>query len=502
MLFDLLKKAVSEYSEKIAIKFEDHTITYTKLYEIILKLANGLLNLGVQKGDRVIILLPNLPHFIFAYYALLKIGAIIVPINPLLKEKEIQYIFNETQPSAIIIWGGVYSRVVNLVNGCKNIIMLGNETPAEVKSLTNIIATSSTDEPEIDISFEDTAQIQFTAGAANSPKGVELTYQSLTATTLSCINMFKINSTDIFGGLLPLFLLYSQNLVMNSCFIQGAGLILYPKLNFNSTNQSVFQDKATFLAGSPNIFQMLLESEHGKESAIPLKYALSIGSACSEDLLISFKQKFGMHILEGYGITEASAIISYNRTEPDRKSGSVGLPIDCTKIKIVDENDVELEPGEIGEILVTGKNMMKRYWNQPLEQNGVFKDGWIYTGDLGKIDNEGFLYFIDRKEDVILKGGFYIYPSEVENILLQHPKVAQVSIISIPHHVHKQEVKACIVLKKDQQATSGEIIEFCKEQVPVYKCPQIVQFYNSLPKSATGKILKRKLRKQLIKGTG
>ena len=501
MLFDLLKKTVSEYSEKTAIKFEDHTITYSKLYEIILKFANGLLNLGVEKGDRVIILLPNLPHFIFAYYALLKIGAIIVPINPLLKEKEIQYIFNETQPSAFIVWGGFYNRVVNLVNGCKNIIVLGKETPAEVKSLTNIIATSSIDAPEIDISIEDTAQIQFTAGAVNSPKGVELTHQSLTATTLSCINIFEIKSTDIFGGLLPLFLLYSQNLAMNSCLLQGARLILYPKLNLTSIKKAVFQDEVTFLAGSPNIFQMLLESEPEKESAIPLKYALSIGSACNEDLLISFKQQFGIHILEGYGITEASAIITYNRKEPDQKNGSVGLPIDCTKIKIVDENDGELEHGEIGEILVTGENIMKGYWNQPFEQNCVFKDGWIYTGDLGKIDNEGFLYFIDRKEDVILKGGFHIYPGEVENILLKHPKVAQISIISVPHAIHRQEVKACIVLKKDQQATSEEIIEFCKEQVPVYKCPQIVQFYNSLPKSATGKILKRKLRKQLIKGT-
>jgi len=495
MLLELLQKSISENPDNIAIEFENHKITYQNLHKIIGKLANGLLQIYIKKGDRVAVILPNLPHFIFAYYATFKIGAILVPINPLFQITKIQQIFDETQPSAYLIWERFYKQLHQIIPENSNVLNLGNSDLPGTKSLTNIIANAPSEMPDIPINAKDTAIIQYTQGVSDLSKGIELTHNNITFTTTHFNKSFTFNSKDIYGGFLPLFLLYAQNIMMNSCLLNGAKLHLYPKLNSEYLIKAIHQDKITFLVGSPAMFDTIVKENPDKVENSPLKYALSFGARCSESLQTDFKQQFEISILDGYGITESSALISYNRhSASDQKLGSVGIPMDGLKVKIVDEKGNELKPNEIGEIIVAGENVMKGYWNFSSPTGQIIQNDWLYTGDMGKMDEEGFLYFIDRKEDVILKGGFSIYPSEVENILRKHPKINEVSIVGISHPVHKQEVKACVVLKENQELTAEEIIAFCKEHAPVYKCPQIIQFYDTLPKSTTGKILKRKLR--------
>jgi long-chain acyl-CoA synthetase len=252
------------------------------------------------------------------------------------------------------------------------------------------------------------------------------------------------------------------------------------------------------MTASPKMYDLIVNNESFENKTHTLKLALVYGDYCTEDLRLKFKDKFELHLNEGYGIAETAGVISLTQMENDSKMKSVGRPIDNVEVKIINEHKDEIKNGEIGEILVSGNNIMKGYWNQPEKTANILNSGWLYTGDLGKIDDDGSLYFIEKKDDVIVKGGFYIFPKEIEDILLNHPKIEQVAIIGVPDPNHKQEVKACVILKEGEKATNEEIIEFCREHVPVYKCPQIVQFYKSFPKSSTGKILKRKLRESFL----
>lgn len=284
---------------------------------------------------------------------------------------------------------------------------------------------------------------------------------------------------------------------MNSALTQGAEFFLYQKFNPRIAYKALYSDNITCIAASPRMYDLIINDNSFENKQHSLKLALVFGDYCSDHLRKNFKEKFGLRLIEGYGVAETAGVISLNQLENDFIMDSVGRPIDNVEVKIVNENKEDVKHGEIGEILVSGNNVMKGYWNQPEKTSQVIKNGWFHTGDLGKIDDDGTLYFIEKKDDAIIKGGFHIYPKEIEDILLKHPKVEQTAIIGIPDPFHKQEVKACIILKEGEKATHEEIIEFCKEHVPVYKCPQIVQFYRSFPKSSTGRILKRKLRESI-----
>jgi len=496
MLLDSLQKKIGEFPENIAIQFGNYQINYAKLNEIINKLANSLIQLGINKGDRIVILLPNLPHFVFSYYAILKVGAVVVPINTLWNEDEIKQCLQDIAPSAVIIWENLYKKYPTLCNEYKNVLVLGKNNNRWDYSLIELIAASSEEAPAVQISNEDTAMIVYSPGVVSEPVGIELTYENISAATTSSIQLFSTNETDRYAGVLPLFLPYSQNIIMNAALLQGATLVLYPKIDLEILTNVLFHDRITFLAASPKIYELMLELFPDQRDGFALKVAISIGSLCAKELITEFEDKFKIPISEGYGVVETSGVITYNRIFPHRKSGSLGLPVPGVDLKLVDDDGHDLSPNEIGEIVVSGKNVMKGYWKQDEKTKNVLKDHWYHTGDLGKIDEDGFLYFIDRKNDVIIKGGFHIYPSEIEIILKTNPKIDQVAVIGIQHPTHGQEVKACVVLKEGQQATAEEFIEFCKDKIPVYKCPQIIQFYNLLPRSATGKIVKRKLYEQ------
>ncbi len=497
MLCELLEKSVLTHPDKIALDFGDHQITYKTLLEIIHKMATGLIDSGVNKGDRIAILLPNTPHFIFSYYATLSVGGIVVTLNTLSQRDELSLIINETTPNVIIVWDKFYTRIQKLNYNFKNVFVLGNNVPRGCKSLTALIAQSAESKPKIEINPDDIAQIQYTPGIVDLPKGVVLTHENLRFAAQQTIKFFSTSENDVYAGILPLFLLYAQNFVLNAALLQGTKLIIYPKFDRDILNKAVFNDKITFLTGSPVIYSLLIDNQEDVQRNHALRYALSYGSTCDEQLVNDFENKFGCPILEGYGVTETTSIISFTPSLVERKPDSVGVAFSGIDIKIVDKDRNELVPGEFGEIAVTGKNLMTGYWNRPELTAAHLNDQWLYTGDIGKLDEDGYLYFVDRKSDLIHKSGFYIYPVEIEEILLKHPKIKEVAVIGMQHPKHKEEVKACIVLKENVQATEEEIIEFCKQHIPVYKCPQNIQFNNSLPKNSTGKILKRKLHEQI-----
>jgi long-chain acyl-CoA synthetase len=492
MLISFFKKVVEKYPENIAITYEQHHISYARLDEITNKLANGLIDLGIKKGDRAVILMPNIPHFIFCYYAALKVGAIIIPVNYLYPQEQIFKIIEDTKANVVFIWEGFGSLLKNLK--VAHLIVLGSRHAPNHVNLTDLITKSVATNPSVQIYPDDSALIQFSTDNTDEPKGIELSHSNILSSVLSFVNSFAHDNSDVFGGLAPMFLLPIQVGIMNAALVLGAKLVFYSKLKTEVIKQALYEDRISFLLAPPSLFKMLLNEATEDQLSHSLRCAIAFGTCCNEELHVNFKDRFGIPIFDSYGLLEASSIIAARRMNSEVKFGSVGTPLENVHIKIVNDQGDEMSPGDIGEITISSRGIMKGYWNRPEKTSTAIRDGWLYTGDMGYMDQDGNLSFMDRREDIIYKGGFSIYPSEIEYILKKHPQVEDVAVIATPHPIHKQEVKACIVLKKDQQLSSEDIIDFCKKYVPVYKCPQVIQFHNSLPKNSMGKILKKKLR--------
>lgn len=497
MIFDLLKSAADNAKNQVAIQYSDHKISYTDLITIINKLANGLYIQGIKKGSQVAIILPNTPHFIFSYYAILKLGAIAIPVNPLSDAGKLQHIFEHIQPSAVFIWEGFYNKFIEYIKDIPTTFVLGENKIKNTMNLQSFMASSPDAELEdFDIEETDGAVITWTSGISGHPKPITLTHGNLKNVLVDCYDVIPSTHSDIFGCILPLFLLYTQILVMNLALTRGSMLALYPKINSDILKNALLDDGISILVAGSGLYEILIQEfqNNDKSADIKLKYCYSIGSSCSDKIKKQFEDIFNVPILEGYGLTEASAIVSFNRIMGRQKQGTVGLPLSTLEVQIVDDNGKKLNPGELGEIAIRGKSVVDGYMSQ--DEPFPASDGWFHTNDIGKIDEDGFLWFYERKEDIITKGGFNIYPTEVEDILKEHPKIEELCIVGIPHETFKQEVKACIVLKNGESATVDEFADFCKDRIPVYKCPQIFQFYKSLPRNSTGKVIRKKLREE------
>lgn len=298
--------------------------------------------------------------------------------------------------------------------------------------------------------------------------------------------------------ILPLFFIFSQNVLLNVALLNGATVILYPKVEYDKIAQSIDRHQISVLAGVPNFYKSLIELDRTSFSGSSLKYCLSSWQPISEDLESSFEQRFAIPILNSYAITETCGIVASNHPSFDRKNGSVGLALPGVEIQVHDEFGHQLDHNEVGEVVIQGKMVMKSYWNDPEMTSERLKKGWYYTGDLGKINEQGYLYLVNKKADVIVKSGFPIYTREIEQILLTHPKIKEAVVFAIPDPNHKEDVQACVVLKDSESAEPAEIIEYCRNQVPVYKCPQIVKFYSNLPRTKMGRIFKRKLQENSV----
>ena len=480
-----------------AMVFNDVHITYSQFSESILRLANGLKRFGIKKGDRIAVMLPNVPHFCMSYYAAFACGAVAVPMNFMNSVDEIIHQLNDSEAQLFITWQGFLKQSMPAFSAsqtCKHLLILGEHIPKGTYSLTHLMAESQPDNQPHDVTPSDTAVINYTSGIADVPLGAELTHQALLNNAMTCREMFLITSDEISLAVLPLFHPLGQTLVMNASFISGGKVVLLARFSAENLISTIQQNAVTLMAAVPNMYRALIDAEIENTDVPSLKYCMSYGGHLSAEMIQEFEKKYNTYVLKAYGLTEAGPLVSSTRIDRDRKPESNGLPIVGTEVQIRDENGTILRPNTSGEICVRNQSLMSGYHNQPEETKRRLMDGWLLTGDIGFLDLDHYLYVQERKEDIIKKGGFSIFPSEVERHLLEHPAVEEVAVIAVPDKVQDSEVKAFVVLKEKKTLTSDELADYCRNVLPVYKCPKYIEFISSLPKSATGRMLKRFLR--------
>ncbi|MFB1080480.1 long-chain-fatty-acid--CoA ligase [Jeotgalibacillus sp. JSM ZJ347] len=522
-----LTEAAKQWPEKIAVHFMGKEFTFKEMYESSLKMAKYLQDIGIQKGDRVAIMLPNMPASVIAYYGILYAGGVVVQTNPLYTERELEYQMKDSGAKAIISMDILFPRISKVFNDTdlehiiisaikdflpfpKNLIypfiqkkQYGMTVKVEHSGsnhlLTEILktATSDPDIPLLDFE-EDIAILQYTGGTTGFPKGVMLTHKNLIANASMCDAWLYKNKKgeESILGILPFFHVYGMTTVMILSIMQGYKMILLPKFDVETALKTIHKQKPTIFPGAPTIYIGILNHPDLK------KYDLTSVESClsgSAPLPVEVQEEFekvtGGKLVEGYGLTESSPVTHSNFIwDAKRVKGSVGVPWPDTESKVVSmETGEQLPPGEVGEIIVKGPQIMKGYWHQPEETAAVLRDGWLYTGDLGYMDEEGYFYVVDRKKDMIIAGGFNIYPREIEEVMYEHPAVQEVVAVGVPDAYRGETVKLFVVQKQNQKVTEEELDEFARKHMASYKVPRIYEFREELPKTAVGKILRRQL---------
>ncbi len=499
MLIENLKSVSEQYPEKTALIYENYRISYANLKEISDRLANGLINCGIAKGDRVGVMLPNVPHFVFVFIALLKISAVVVPVNYMLFEDDLNHELRNAQLKAIVYWDGFRKllKTFFLHNASVTKIILGNQKKEDNFQLEKLIKNYPVTNLENSNQPEEVAVIQYTSGLNDIPIGVELTHENIAEKISTNINFFKLTGNHVFGVFMPLFLMTVQNDLMNTALSLGATMILHSKIDLAAITKSIDENHVSVITASPQFYQMLFNWEDEFFSGASMDLNLSSHANLSDELAEKFKKKFHKSLLNCYSITEAGGIVSSSRLSFDYANNMVGNPLPGFEIQIHNINGQISLSDEIGAVAIRGKALFKQYWQNPELTKQRFHDGWFYSGDLGRINLEGNLQLIERNASIITKGGFQIFTSEIEDLLISHPKIKEAAILSVPHPDHKEEVMACLQLKLGETMTGQEVIAFCREHFPVYKCPQVVKFYHELPRTKMGKIFKRKLKQDI-----
>jgi len=497
-LGQMLEETVGRHPQRVAIQFNKQKITFRQLNDAVNRASQALLKLEVQEGDKVGILLENKPEYIISYFATLKVGGVVVPLNTFLSGAELAYIMNNCQLKVLVTsekFLKTIQPVLPQVLSLKYTILVGVDT-GEFLSFSKWVEAEPTTPPGTQVDPESLAVLLYTSGTTGHPKGVMLSHTNLYSNVLSSTQAFKVTQRDRFLLFLPLFHAFTFTVcVLAPVYAGGRIILLESARSLEEIKKSVLWDRITVFVGVPAVFNILADRK------IPrfVKYIHAIrafisGSApLSAATIQKIEEKFGAPLLEGYGLSEASPVVSVNPLEGVRKVGSVGLPIPGVQVKIVDSQGNDLPIGGEGEIAVKGPNVMLGYYRSPEATRDVLREGWLLTGDIGKLDEEGYLYILDRKKDMLLVRGINVYPREIEEVLYAHPKVAECAVIGVKDE-HRGEVpKAFIVLKEGASATEGEIKQYCTERLAKYKIPRYVEFRKSLPKTPTGKILKRKL---------
>ncbi len=504
-LATLLRESAKNAPEKTALVINDRELPYAMVHAYAQRFASGLRKLGIQPGQHVALLLPNVPHFALAYYGAHYAGNPVVPLNVLLTPDEIAYHLEDSDAVALITWEGFYDQAkagATRVKHCKHVIVAKADpadptAPEGAISMTALIGTSDPMTELTNTMPDDTAVILYTSGTTGRPKGAELTHFNLFYNAeYAATKLLGIDQRSVTFAVLPLFHSFGQTCIMNASFYGGATVVLMPRFDPVGAFELMAKHKVTLFAGVPTMyFALLHHPDAAKYDLATLKYCACGGSAMPVEVMRAFDEKYKVNILEGYGLSETSPVASFNVLDKPKKPGSIGLPIKGVEFKLVDDHDKTVDkPGERGEICIKGHNVMKGYYKKPEATAEAFKGGWFHTGDVGQRDEEGYYFIVDRKKDMIIRGGFNVYPREIEETLYAHPAIGEAAVIGVPHESHGEEVKAILALKPGKTATAEEIIAYCKEHLAAYKYPRIIEFRDALPKGPTGKILKRELR--------
>ncbi len=507
--------------EKEAIVWENVRLTFGALDKLSNRVANALVEMGIGHGDKVALNCTNLPYFPVVYYGIMKAGAVVVPLCVLFKAGEIEYHLRDSDANAVFVFEGSEELPMLLstkaafdrVETCEHLVVMtadrmGQSPLPEHKTLTQITFDKSEDFEIYPTRPDDTCAILYTSGTTGQPKGAELTHLNLMSNVTSTwlTHMPMLDFTDFQQKTclitLPLFHTTGQTVQMNTNLFGGNRVVLLPRFDPKQTLDTMISEKVNFWVGVPTMYWALLNyiDETGcdvSRVAENMKVCTSGGAPMPVEVMQRFEEAFGVRVFEGYGLSETSPLATFNHFERPSKPGTVGTPIFGVEVKCVDDKDTEVKRGIRGEVVIRGNNIMKGYYKRPEATAEAFRNGWFHTGDIGIMDDEGYLSIVDRKKDMILRGGYNVYPRQLEEVIITHPSVSLCAVIGVPDDRLGEEVKAFVVLKQGQELTREEFIAWCKSQIASNKYPRHVEFRDALPIGNTGKIFKRALKEEV-----
>ncbi|MFD2443125.1 fatty acid--CoA ligase family protein [Bacillus sp. CGMCC 1.16607] len=509
-----LHLTASSLPQKPAFYFSDQSTTYQQLDAAVTKFASGLEKLGVKQGDHIALLLGNSPYFVIGMYGALRLGATVIPINPIYTADEISYIIKNGDVKTVIALDLLIPLIDKmnplLVNVANYIIC---ETPKEdnqslpiesltvypkLKSFSNVLESGQLDFAEPELNDEDVAIILYTSGTSGKPKGAMLTHKNLYSNAKDVSDYLRMSESDRVVTVLPMFHVFCLTVALNAPLMNGATLLIVPRFSPIEIFALIKEYEATVFAGVPTMYNFLFQLPDTDPKDIQsLRLCISGGASMPVALLKNFEKKFNVAISEGYGLSEASPVTCFNPLDRPRKPGSIGTSIVNVENKVVDELGVEVPAGEVGELIVRGPNVMKGYYKMPEDTDATIRDGWLYTGDLAKMDEEGYFYIVDRKKDMIIVGGYNVYPREVEEVLYSHPEIVEVAVLGVPD-INLGEAVKCYVVCKNPDLSEADLLKYCSEHLAKYKIPSTIEFLEELPKNTTGKILRRALKDKVL----
>jgi long-chain acyl-CoA synthetase len=490
-LASLITESAAAVPEQVAVRLGDRQLTYAELDDRSARLAALLREQGLREGDRIGVMLPNVLEFPIAYYGVLRAGGVVVPMNVLLKRREIAFYLEDSGAGMLLAWHGFAAEALDGAGDA------GAE-PIEVEpgSFAELLSAHEPLAEVAETDEGDTAVILYTSGTTGKPKGAELTHFNLSRNSdIASRTTCEIQRGDVVLGALPLFHSFGQTVSMNASLRVGATLTLLPKFDPGEALEIMQRDRVTHFYGVPTMYGALLHHP-GREryDTSALRTCITGGASMPVEVLRGFEEAFGCEVLEGYGLSETSPVASSNHPGRPRKPGSIGTPLEEVEMKVVDESDEEVPQGKVGEIVIRGHNVMKGYWQRPEATEEAMRGGWFHSGDMARIDEDGYFFIVDRKKDMIIRGGYNVYPREVEEVLYEHPKIREAAVVGVPDEEWGEEIAAAVVLHEGEEMAPEEVSAHVKERIAAYKYPRVVWFVDDLPKGPTGKILKRELK--------
>ena len=499
----ILAESAFAHPDKEAVVLHPFRLSYGQIDALSNQVASSLQQQGLQRGEKVGIMLPNVPQFVISYYGVLKAGGVVVPMNVLLKAPEVKFYLSDSEARFLIAWEDFAGEALKGTPSGVTVFVVNrpgsDAIPEGSRSFTELMGGDS----RFDMaptSPDDTAVILYTSGTTGKPKGAELTHFNLYMNCTTSGGLFGFRDDDVGLAVLPLFHSFGQSSVMNVSMRYAGMISLVPRFEVAAVCEAIQRDKVTVFSGVPTMFFALLhDPQVANYDLSSLRVAVSGGASMPAEVMTTFEKRFGLTILEGYGLSETSPTASFNQSVEERRFGSIGKRIWGVDMKIFSEDDKSLPPGKdnVGEIVIRGHNVMKGYYKKPEATAEAFKGGWFHSGDMGYQDEDGFFFIVDRKKELIIRGGFNVYPREVEEVLYAHPAVQEAAVIGVPDERMGEEVSAVVSLKPGQAVSEEDLIAFTKERVAAYKYPRTIRFLDSLPKGPTGKILKKELKQQL-----
>ncbi len=510
----LLEESAREVSERTAIIFDEIRLSYAAVNAAANQVANVLAQAGIHKGETVALSCPNVPYFPVVYYGILKAGAVVMPLNVLLKPREIAYHLRDADAKAYFCFEGTPELAIGEmgftafqeVDSCQHFfLMTGNPTAPSPIAGAQTLGMQMQNQPltfeTVGMHSDDTAMILYTSGTTGRPKGDELSHLNLLLNAQLSDTMYPRADHDVHLIALPLFHSFGQSVQMNAGVYNRATLVLLPRFTPDAAFRLMERENVTFFAGVPTMYWALLNHPGAdnydlENIARHLRLCVSGGAALPVEVMRAFEAKFKVKILEGYGLSETSPVAIFNRLDRERKPGSIGLPVWGVSVRVVDQQDQDVGTNDLGEIIIRGHNVMKGYYKRPEATAEAMGNGWFHTGDSGRRDEEGYLSIADRLKDMIIRGGFNVYPREIEEVLMTHQVVSLAAVVGVPDARHGEEVKAFVILKEGTEVTEAALIAWAKQNMADYKYPRLIEFRTTLPMTATGKVLKSELRQE------